>query len=211
VPGVEVETDSGGCGRHETPGHGRRTSACSSRARLLISATTCSARVVTLRLRLPPDPAGEFLRSLDVVDASDARLCLPGHGRTFADVRVSSTPPRASCQSLARRGPGAGAADRRSTRSRLYGRGHALNANWWLRETLVPAHLEVTAGQRRRRRGGRALAARRPPDYPVGCASTSCSTDREPSSRSSSSRQDEEGERTSSPLARAAPLDPFVS
>ena len=34
-----------------------------------------------------PDPAGEFLTSLDRVEALDARLCLPGHGRTFVDVQ----------------------------------------------------------------------------------------------------------------------------
>ena len=34
-----------------------------------------------------PDPAGEFLRSLDVVDRLDARLGLSGHGRPFVDVR----------------------------------------------------------------------------------------------------------------------------
>jgi hypothetical protein len=34
-----------------------------------------------------PDPAGEFLRSLDVVEGLDARQCLSGHGRTFTDVR----------------------------------------------------------------------------------------------------------------------------
>jgi glyoxylase-like metal-dependent hydrolase (beta-lactamase superfamily II) len=33
-----------------------------------------------------PDPAGEFLHSLDVVDALDARLCLSGHGKPFVDV-----------------------------------------------------------------------------------------------------------------------------
>jgi len=35
-----------------------------------------------------PDPAGEFLASLDKVGALDARLCLAGHGRTFTDVRA---------------------------------------------------------------------------------------------------------------------------
>ncbi|HXC23525.1 MAG TPA: MBL fold metallo-hydrolase, partial [Solirubrobacteraceae bacterium] len=29
---------------------------------------------------------GEFLSSLDVVERLGARLCLPGHGRTFTDV-----------------------------------------------------------------------------------------------------------------------------
>jgi hypothetical protein len=31
---------------------------------------------------------GEFLHSLDVVDALGARLCMAGHGRTFTDVRA---------------------------------------------------------------------------------------------------------------------------
>jgi hypothetical protein len=33
-----------------------------------------------------PDPVGEFLSSLDVVDALDARLALSGHGKPFLDV-----------------------------------------------------------------------------------------------------------------------------
>jgi glyoxylase-like metal-dependent hydrolase (beta-lactamase superfamily II) len=33
-----------------------------------------------------PDPVGDFLRSLDVVDGLDARLGLSGHGRPFVDV-----------------------------------------------------------------------------------------------------------------------------
>jgi glyoxylase-like metal-dependent hydrolase (beta-lactamase superfamily II) len=33
-----------------------------------------------------PDPVAEFFDSLDTVDALDARLCLPGHGRPFGDV-----------------------------------------------------------------------------------------------------------------------------
>src|SRR5262249_41538453 len=35
-----------------------------------------------------PDPVGEFLHSLEVVQALGARLCLPGHGRTFTDVNA---------------------------------------------------------------------------------------------------------------------------
>jgi glyoxylase-like metal-dependent hydrolase (beta-lactamase superfamily II) len=35
-----------------------------------------------------PDPVGEFLNSLDVVQRLGARLCLAGHGRTFADVHA---------------------------------------------------------------------------------------------------------------------------
>ena len=33
-----------------------------------------------------PDPIGEFLASLDVVDELDARLALSGHGKPFLDV-----------------------------------------------------------------------------------------------------------------------------
>ncbi|MBV9213499.1 MAG: MBL fold metallo-hydrolase, partial [Actinobacteria bacterium] len=35
-----------------------------------------------------PDPAGEFLSSLDVVDDLGTRLCLSGHGRPFLDVHA---------------------------------------------------------------------------------------------------------------------------
>ncbi len=35
-----------------------------------------------------PDPVGEFLGSLDTVEGLSARLCLAGHGRTFADVQA---------------------------------------------------------------------------------------------------------------------------
>ena len=33
------------------------------------------------------DPVDEYLTSLDKVEALDARLCLPGHGKSFTDVR----------------------------------------------------------------------------------------------------------------------------
>jgi hypothetical protein len=33
-----------------------------------------------------PDPIGEFLSSLDVIDELDARLALSGHGKPFLDV-----------------------------------------------------------------------------------------------------------------------------
>jgi hypothetical protein len=35
-----------------------------------------------------PDPVGEFLRSLDLVDGLGARLALSGHGRPFTDVHA---------------------------------------------------------------------------------------------------------------------------
>ena len=35
-----------------------------------------------------PDPVGEFLDSLQIVERLGARLCLAGHGRTFTDVHA---------------------------------------------------------------------------------------------------------------------------
>jgi glyoxylase-like metal-dependent hydrolase (beta-lactamase superfamily II) len=55
--------------------------------RLLISGDHLLGRIsLYFDYGYTPDPAGEFLHSLDVVQALGARLCLPGHGRTFTDV-----------------------------------------------------------------------------------------------------------------------------
>jgi glyoxylase-like metal-dependent hydrolase (beta-lactamase superfamily II) len=89
LPGVEIETDLGTWTVHETPGHAP-SHVCLFQAerRLLISGDHLLGRVsVYFDYGYTPDPAGEFLRSLDVVEALDARLCLPGHGRTFTDVQ----------------------------------------------------------------------------------------------------------------------------
>lgn len=90
VDGVEVDTDLGRWIAYETPGH------CPSHVclfcpdqRLLISGDHVIGRVSPyFDLGYSKDPVGEFLASLDRVDALDARLCLPGHGRTFNDVRA---------------------------------------------------------------------------------------------------------------------------
>ena len=68
-----------------------------------------------------PDPAGEFLRSLDVVDALDARLCLPGHGRTFTDVRAHIEANRDAVHERLERVRG-GHLERRRAADRLRGR-----------------------------------------------------------------------------------------
>jgi glyoxylase-like metal-dependent hydrolase (beta-lactamase superfamily II) len=60
-----------------------------SERRLLISGDHLLGRIFPFfDFGYSPDPVGEFLRSLDVVEALDARLCLPGHGRTFTDVHA---------------------------------------------------------------------------------------------------------------------------
>lgn len=90
LDGVGVETDVGRWIAYETPGH------CPSHVclfcpekRLLISGDHIIGRVSPyFDLAYSEDPVGEFLRSLDRVDELDARLCLPGHGRTFNDVRA---------------------------------------------------------------------------------------------------------------------------
>jgi glyoxylase-like metal-dependent hydrolase (beta-lactamase superfamily II) len=57
--------------------------------RLLISGDHLLGRIsLFFDLGYSPDPVGEFLSSLDVVERLGARLCLAGHGRTFTDVRA---------------------------------------------------------------------------------------------------------------------------
>jgi hypothetical protein len=96
-----------------------------------------------------PDPAGEFLGSLDVVEALDARLCLPGHGRTFTDVQAHIVANRAlvgervgkALEVVETRGP----ITAFDAVPLIYGEPITpLNANWWLSETLAYlTHLQV--------------------------------------------------------------------
>lgn len=88
LPGVTIDTDLGQWTVHETPGHAP-SHVCLYQAerRILISGDHLLGRVsLYYDYGWTPDPAGEFLRSLDVVERLDARLCLAGHGRTFTDV-----------------------------------------------------------------------------------------------------------------------------
>jgi glyoxylase-like metal-dependent hydrolase (beta-lactamase superfamily II) len=88
VPGVEIETDLGTWSVHETPGHAP-SHVCLYQAerRLLISGDHVLGRIsLYYDYGWTPDPVGEFLDSLDVVDRLDARLALSGHGRPFVDV-----------------------------------------------------------------------------------------------------------------------------
>lgn len=88
VPGVEVETDLGVWTVHETPGHAPSHICLFQRdRRLLISGDHLLGRIsLYYDYGWTPDPVGEFLTSLDAVDALDARLALSGHGRPFVDV-----------------------------------------------------------------------------------------------------------------------------
>jgi glyoxylase-like metal-dependent hydrolase (beta-lactamase superfamily II) len=88
VPGVEVETDHGPWTVHYTPGHApSHVVLFQPEQRLLVSGDHVLGRVSPyFDYGWTPDPVAEFLESLDTVDALDARLCLPGHGRPFGDV-----------------------------------------------------------------------------------------------------------------------------
>ncbi|MGH2871593.1 MAG: MBL fold metallo-hydrolase [Solirubrobacteraceae bacterium] len=88
VDGVTIETDLGTWLAYETPGHSP-SHVCLHQPehRLLISGDHVLGRIsLFFDYGLLLDPVGEFLASLDRVDALDARLGLSGHGRPFVDV-----------------------------------------------------------------------------------------------------------------------------
>jgi glyoxylase-like metal-dependent hydrolase (beta-lactamase superfamily II) len=88
VPGVEIETDLGPFTVHETPGHAPSHVCLFQRERrLLISGDHLLGRIsLFYDYGWTPDPVGEFVASLDVVDRLGARLALSGHGKPFVDV-----------------------------------------------------------------------------------------------------------------------------
>jgi glyoxylase-like metal-dependent hydrolase (beta-lactamase superfamily II) len=88
VAGVSVDSDLGFWQVYETPGHAP-SHVCLHQAerRLLISGDHVLGRIsLYFDYGWTPDPIGEFLGSLDVVDQLDARLALSGHGKPFLDV-----------------------------------------------------------------------------------------------------------------------------
>ena len=159
LPGVEVRTDLGPWLVLETPGHApSHVCLFQPERRLLISGDHLLGRIsLYYDYGWSPDPVGEFLHSLDAVEAYGPRLCLPGHGRTFADVAAHIDANRALVAerverlavTLAERGPITafeavpgvhGAVPTEATGS------------WWLQETLCYLrHLEA---------GGRATPER---------------------------------------------------
>ncbi len=151
LPGVQVQTDLGAWDVIETPGHApSHVCLFQPERRLLISGDHLLGRVsIYYDYGWSDDPAGEFLASLDRIEALDARLCLAGHGRTFSDVQGHIDANR----TLVR--------ERLAKVERVLA-GHALtafeavprvyeeavtpmNAAWWLQETLCYLrHLEVS-------------------------------------------------------------------
>jgi glyoxylase-like metal-dependent hydrolase (beta-lactamase superfamily II) len=90
LDGVTVGTDLGAWVAYETPGHSpSHVCLFQPERRLLISGDHLLGRIsLYFEFGYSPDPVGEFLSSLDVVERLGARLCLAGHGRTFADVHT---------------------------------------------------------------------------------------------------------------------------
>jgi glyoxylase-like metal-dependent hydrolase (beta-lactamase superfamily II) len=90
VSGVTVASDLGEWVVYETPGHSpSHVCLFQPERRLLISGDHLLGRIsLYFEFGYSPDPVGEFLSSLDVVERLGARLCLAGHGRTFTDVHA---------------------------------------------------------------------------------------------------------------------------
>ncbi len=156
LPGVRIDTDLGEWDVIETPGHApSHVCLFQPDRRLLISGDHLLGRIsLYYDYGHSPDPAGEFLKSLDRIDAVDARLCLPGHGRTFTDVRAHVNGNRELvAQRVAKALEAIGAQPLTAVEVVPHVHGAALTpltGNWWLSETLVYLrHLEVTGRARR--------------------------------------------------------------
>ena len=87
---MEVDTDLGAWQVYETPGHAPSHVVLHQPERgLLLSGDHLLGRVsLYYDYGYSPDPAGEFLDSLDVVDGLDVELILAGHGRPVRDARA---------------------------------------------------------------------------------------------------------------------------
>jgi glyoxylase-like metal-dependent hydrolase (beta-lactamase superfamily II) len=149
LPGTTIDTDLGAWEVYETPGHApSHVCMFQPEHRMLISGDHLLGRVsIYYDYGYSPDPAGEFLNSLDVVERLDARLCLSGHGRTFTDVQGHIEANRALVHERIAKvhevigGEPITAYDAVPL---VYGQAITpLNANWWLSETLCYlTHLE---------------------------------------------------------------------
>ena len=149
VAGVSIDTDLGTWTVYETPGHApSHVCLFQSERRLLISGDHVLGRIsLYFDYGWTPDPIGEFLASLDVVDELDARLALSGHGKPFLDVHGHIEGNRRlvaqrleAVLARVREGP--------ATALEITPRLHdepltEANAGWWLPETLCYLnHLE---------------------------------------------------------------------
>jgi len=151
VPGVQVQTDLGAWDVIETPGHApSHVCLFEPERRLLLSGDHLLGRVsLYYDYGWSDDPVGEFLVSLERIEALDARLCLAGHGRTFSDVQGHIEANRALVAARLARVEEVVTAQTLTAFDAVpsvYGEAVTpASANWWLSETLCYLrHLEVT-------------------------------------------------------------------
>jgi glyoxylase-like metal-dependent hydrolase (beta-lactamase superfamily II) len=157
LPGVIVETDLGPWSVYETPGHApSHVCLFQPEHRLLISGDHLLGRIsLFFDYGYSTDPTGEFLHSLDVVQALRARLCLSGHGRTFTDVRAHIEGNRELVSERLARILAVVQAGEPLTAFEILPRVHGPDlsppaAQWLLTETIAMLrHLEVTERARR--------------------------------------------------------------
>lgn len=160
VHGVEIESDLGVWTVYETPGHApSHVCLFAPERRLLVSGDHLLGRIsLYYDYGWTPDPVGEFMRSLDVVEALGARLCLAGHGKPFTDVRGHIEGNRQLVDKRLRAVTGA-LSDRPRTVveivPEIYGETlTSANAAWLLTQTLsYLRHLERTGDVRHRVEG----------------------------------------------------------
>jgi glyoxylase-like metal-dependent hydrolase (beta-lactamase superfamily II) len=102
LPGVEVETDIGTWQVYETPGHAP-SHVClhQPERKLLLSGDHLLGRsVLFFDYGHTPDPFGEFVAGLGVIEPLDVDLCLPGHGKPFREPAAKIADVRAQAQGL---------------------------------------------------------------------------------------------------------------
>ena len=158
VDGVEIATDLGPLIAYETPGHApSHVCLFQPERRLLISGDHLLGRIsLYYDYGWTQDPVGEFLRSLELVQALDARLCVAGHGRPFTDVGAHIEANRKLVRERVEAVTAALEGEPRTVAEvvpEVYGEPlTALNASWRLSETLCYLrHLEVEGRVRRER------------------------------------------------------------
>ena len=161
VDGVTVATDLGAWEAVETPGHAPSHVCLFQRERrLLISGDHLLGRIsLYYDYGYSPDPAGEFLQSLERVEDLAPRLCLPGHGRSFADVEAHIHANRRLVAERIQRvldAIGFEALTVVEIVPHVYEEALTeLNGHWWLSETLCYLqHLEMTGRAERAPGGG---------------------------------------------------------
>ncbi|MGH2834545.1 MAG: MBL fold metallo-hydrolase [Solirubrobacteraceae bacterium] len=152
VEGVKIDTDLGEWVTYQTPGHApSHVCLFQPERRLLISGDHLLGRIsLYFDYGYSPDPVGEFLHSLDVTQELGARLCLPGHGRTFTDVQAHIEGNRTLINERLQKVGEAleeGPLTAFEIVPRVYGQELSqLNAHWLLSKVLCYlTHLSVTA------------------------------------------------------------------